>query len=159
MCEDPLLIKPLLSLAPSANISPGPNGERHVSPVQLSPACADVCGNVSNLIVGFRGETALHKAAASCQWSICHYLVEAGASLMKTDLQVLTWNAQSALWRRSSLDSSHSAESAHSFSLLSFLSARLAGGSGGGGVMAVKASQKRPCHPKNLKKNLDFISL
>uniref|UniRef100_A0A672ZID7 Diacylglycerol kinase n=1 Tax=Sphaeramia orbicularis TaxID=375764 RepID=A0A672ZID7_9TELE len=33
------------------------------------------------------GETALHKAATSCQRSICHYLVEAGASLMKTDLQ------------------------------------------------------------------------
>ncbi|XP_029283010.1 diacylglycerol kinase zeta-like isoform X2 [Cottoperca gobio] len=33
------------------------------------------------------GETALHKAASSCQRSICHYLVEAGASIMKTDLQ------------------------------------------------------------------------
>uniref|UniRef100_A0A7N9AQF7 Diacylglycerol kinase n=1 Tax=Mastacembelus armatus TaxID=205130 RepID=A0A7N9AQF7_9TELE len=33
------------------------------------------------------GETALHKAAASCQSSICRYLVEAGASLTKTDLQ------------------------------------------------------------------------
>uniref|UniRef100_A0AAQ4PSD9 Diacylglycerol kinase n=1 Tax=Gasterosteus aculeatus aculeatus TaxID=481459 RepID=A0AAQ4PSD9_GASAC len=33
------------------------------------------------------GETALHKAASSSQRSICHYLVEAGASLMKTDLQ------------------------------------------------------------------------
>ncbi|KAK9516078.1 hypothetical protein VZT92_024038 [Zoarces viviparus] len=33
------------------------------------------------------GETALHKAASSCQRSICHYLVEAGASLMKSDLQ------------------------------------------------------------------------
>ncbi|XP_014849453.1 PREDICTED: diacylglycerol kinase zeta isoform X2 [Poecilia mexicana] len=33
------------------------------------------------------GETALHKAAALCQRSICHFLVEAGASLMKTDLQ------------------------------------------------------------------------
>uniref|UniRef100_A0A8C8DWX7 Diacylglycerol kinase zeta n=1 Tax=Oryzias sinensis TaxID=183150 RepID=A0A8C8DWX7_9TELE len=35
----------------------------------------------------FRGATVLHKAAASCQRSICHFLVEAGASLMKTDLQ------------------------------------------------------------------------
>ncbi|XP_053175276.1 diacylglycerol kinase zeta [Scomber japonicus] len=33
------------------------------------------------------GETALHKAASSCQMSICRSLVEAGASLMKTDLQ------------------------------------------------------------------------
>lgn len=35
-----------------------------------------------------RGDTALHKAATSCQRSICHFLVDAGASLMKTDLQV-----------------------------------------------------------------------
>lgn len=33
------------------------------------------------------GETALHRAATLCQRTICHYLVEAGASLMKTDLQ------------------------------------------------------------------------
>ncbi|KAK0135070.1 Diacylglycerol kinase zeta [Merluccius polli] len=32
-------------------------------------------------------ETALHRAASLCQRTICHYLVEAGASLMKTDLQ------------------------------------------------------------------------
>uniref|UniRef100_A0A6Q2ZD89 Diacylglycerol kinase n=1 Tax=Esox lucius TaxID=8010 RepID=A0A6Q2ZD89_ESOLU len=34
-----------------------------------------------------KGETVLHKAASLCQRTICHYLVEAGASLMKTDLQ------------------------------------------------------------------------
>ncbi|XP_076846989.1 diacylglycerol kinase zeta isoform X2 [Brachyhypopomus gauderio] len=34
-----------------------------------------------------RGETALHKAAALCQRTICGYLVEAGASLVKADLQ------------------------------------------------------------------------
>uniref|UniRef100_G3PRK2 Diacylglycerol kinase n=1 Tax=Gasterosteus aculeatus aculeatus TaxID=481459 RepID=G3PRK2_GASAC len=34
------------------------------------------------------GETVLHRAASLCQRTICHYLVEAGASLMKTDLQV-----------------------------------------------------------------------
>ncbi|XP_065145529.1 diacylglycerol kinase zeta isoform X3 [Paramisgurnus dabryanus] len=33
------------------------------------------------------GETVLHKAASLCHRTICHYLVEAGASLMKTDLQ------------------------------------------------------------------------
>ncbi|KAF7646746.1 hypothetical protein LDENG_00183160 [Lucifuga dentata] len=33
------------------------------------------------------GETVLHRAASLCQRTICHYLVEAGASLMKTDLQ------------------------------------------------------------------------
>lgn len=34
------------------------------------------------------GETVLHRAASLCHRTICHYLVEAGASLMKTDLQV-----------------------------------------------------------------------
>lgn len=33
-------------------------------------------------------ETSLHQAAALRQRTICHYIVEAGASLMKTDLQV-----------------------------------------------------------------------
>ncbi|KAK5901519.1 hypothetical protein CesoFtcFv8_006879 [Champsocephalus esox] len=33
------------------------------------------------------GETALHKAVSSSQRTICHLLVEAGASLTKTDLQ------------------------------------------------------------------------
>ncbi|XP_017562165.1 diacylglycerol kinase zeta isoform X2 [Pygocentrus nattereri] len=33
------------------------------------------------------GETALHKAAALCHRTICGYLVDAGASLIKTDLQ------------------------------------------------------------------------
>ncbi|XP_029300392.1 diacylglycerol kinase zeta-like isoform X2 [Cottoperca gobio] len=33
------------------------------------------------------GETVLHRAATLCHRTICHYLVEAGASLMKTDLQ------------------------------------------------------------------------
>uniref|UniRef100_A0A669F2J1 Diacylglycerol kinase n=1 Tax=Oreochromis niloticus TaxID=8128 RepID=A0A669F2J1_ORENI len=32
------------------------------------------------------GETVLHQAASLCHRTICHYLVEAGASLMKTDL-------------------------------------------------------------------------
>ncbi|XP_060932322.1 diacylglycerol kinase zeta [Limanda limanda] len=33
------------------------------------------------------GETALHKAATCCQRMMCHFLVEGGASLSKTDLQ------------------------------------------------------------------------
>ncbi|XP_061153508.1 diacylglycerol kinase zeta-like isoform X4 [Syngnathus typhle] len=33
------------------------------------------------------GETVLHRAASLCHRTICHYLVEAGASLMKTDMQ------------------------------------------------------------------------
>lgn len=35
------------------------------------------------------GETSLHQAAALRHRTICHYIVEAGASLMKTDLQVM----------------------------------------------------------------------
>uniref|UniRef100_A0A8C6SW56 Diacylglycerol kinase n=1 Tax=Neogobius melanostomus TaxID=47308 RepID=A0A8C6SW56_9GOBI len=42
------------------------------------------------------GETALHKAASSCQRTICHFLVEAGASLMKTDLQTPKQRAEKA---------------------------------------------------------------
>ncbi|XP_057686535.1 diacylglycerol kinase zeta-like isoform X1 [Corythoichthys intestinalis] len=34
-----------------------------------------------------KGETVLHRAASLCHRTICHYLVEAGASLMKTDMQ------------------------------------------------------------------------
>ncbi|XP_056286740.1 diacylglycerol kinase zeta-like [Pseudoliparis swirei] len=37
-----------------------------------------------------QGETVLHLAASLCHRTICHYLVEAGASLMKTDLQVVS---------------------------------------------------------------------
>lgn len=86
MCEDPLLMECFPSL--SANVSPGHHGERNVSPVQLPPPAGWCVCAVSNVVVGFRGETALHKAASSCQRSICHYLVEGGASLLKTDLQV-----------------------------------------------------------------------
>lgn len=39
-------------------------------------------------VISSSGETVLHKAASLCHRTICHYLVEAGASLMKTDLQV-----------------------------------------------------------------------
>ncbi|XP_064432607.1 diacylglycerol kinase zeta isoform X7 [Mirounga angustirostris] len=39
------------------------------------------------LPAGPRGETCLHQAAALGQRTICHYIVEAGASLMKTDQQ------------------------------------------------------------------------
>lgn len=47
------------------------------------------------------GETCLHQAAALGQRTICHYIVEAGASLMKTDQQVSPpshmWGAWAAL--------------------------------------------------------------
>ncbi|TRY85769.1 hypothetical protein DNTS_014580 [Danionella cerebrum] len=43
------------------------------------------------------GETVLHKAASLCHRTICHYLVEAGASLMKTDLQD-SWLLLSSSW-------------------------------------------------------------
>ncbi|XP_065808346.1 diacylglycerol kinase zeta-like [Labrus bergylta] len=41
------------------------------------------------LYILHRGETVLHRAASLSQRTICHYLVQAGASLIKTDLQEL----------------------------------------------------------------------
>uniref|UniRef100_A0A672ME14 Diacylglycerol kinase n=1 Tax=Sinocyclocheilus grahami TaxID=75366 RepID=A0A672ME14_SINGR len=61
------------------------------------PACSAGPSPLS-LCFLFRGETALHKAAALCQRTICCYLVEAGASLMKTDLQVRTFKWTSYLY-------------------------------------------------------------
>lgn len=46
------------------------------------------CFWLVSTVLPHSGETVLHKAASLCQRTICHYLVEAGASLMKTDLQV-----------------------------------------------------------------------
>ncbi|XP_041917096.1 diacylglycerol kinase zeta isoform X1 [Alosa sapidissima] len=43
--------------------------------------------DILDVTEGENGETVLHKAASLCHRTICHYLVEAGASLMKTDLQ------------------------------------------------------------------------
>lgn len=56
------------------------------------------------------GETCLHQAAALGQRTICHYIVEAGASLMKTDQQV-SRGAERARrnLRRQSQPSPHSA--------------------------------------------------
>uniref|UniRef100_A0A6Q2XF29 Diacylglycerol kinase n=1 Tax=Esox lucius TaxID=8010 RepID=A0A6Q2XF29_ESOLU len=44
------------------------------------------CNEIVKYILD-HGETALHKAAFMRRRTICHYLVEAGASLMKTDLR------------------------------------------------------------------------
>ncbi|XP_037618140.1 diacylglycerol kinase zeta-like isoform X2 [Sebastes umbrosus] len=49
----------------------------------LDNAPSDLLDVTENL----HGETVLHRAASLCHRTICHYLVEAGASLMKTDLQ------------------------------------------------------------------------
>lgn len=49
-----------------------------------------------------RGETVLHRAASLCHRTICHYLVEAGASLMKTDLQVGSYTCV-FIWREQHL--------------------------------------------------------
>ncbi|XP_069573314.1 diacylglycerol kinase zeta-like isoform X2 [Brachyistius frenatus] len=43
--------------------------------------------NLLDVTERLHGETVLHRAATLCHRTICHYLVEAGASLMKTDLQ------------------------------------------------------------------------
>ncbi|XP_065807854.1 diacylglycerol kinase zeta-like [Labrus bergylta] len=47
------------------------------------------------LYILHRGETVLHRAASLSQRTICHYLVQAGASLIKTDLQDDEINQQS----------------------------------------------------------------
>lgn len=52
-----------------------------VALIFLSVSLSECTGTTS-------GETVLHQAAALCHRTICHYLVEAGASLMKTDMQV-----------------------------------------------------------------------
>ncbi|XP_075999789.1 diacylglycerol kinase zeta isoform X2 [Genypterus blacodes] len=44
-------------------------------------------GDLLDVTEKIHGETVLHRAASLCQRTICHYLVEAGASLMKTDIQ------------------------------------------------------------------------
>ncbi|KAM7375420.1 hypothetical protein PAMA_014495 [Pampus argenteus] len=44
-------------------------------------------GDLLDVTEKLHGETVLHRAASLCHRTICHYLVEAGASLMKTDLQ------------------------------------------------------------------------
>ncbi|XP_061538748.1 diacylglycerol kinase zeta-like isoform X1 [Phycodurus eques] len=43
--------------------------------------------NLIDVTEHIHGETVLHRAASLCHRTICHYLVEAGASLMKTDMQ------------------------------------------------------------------------
>uniref|UniRef100_H2S4D1 Diacylglycerol kinase n=1 Tax=Takifugu rubripes TaxID=31033 RepID=H2S4D1_TAKRU len=48
--------------------------------------CPETTGEMT-LKHHINGETVLHQAAALCHRTICHYLVEAGASLMKTDMQ------------------------------------------------------------------------
>ena len=50
--------------------------------------CVSVSLSLSACAGTTSGETVLHRAASLCQRTICHYLVEAGASLMKTDMQV-----------------------------------------------------------------------
>ncbi|XP_065147564.1 diacylglycerol kinase zeta isoform X3 [Paramisgurnus dabryanus] len=49
--------------------------------IENAPSC------ILDVMEKATGKTALHKAAALCQRTICGYLVDAGASLMKTDLQ------------------------------------------------------------------------
>ncbi|KAM9327945.1 diacylglycerol kinase zeta-like isoform 3-T3 [Pholidichthys leucotaenia] len=58
-------------------------GSKEVVRYILDNASADLLDVTEKL----HGETVLHRAASLCHRTICHYLVEAGASLMKTDLQ------------------------------------------------------------------------
>ena len=50
------------------------------------------CMTCCILLCGFRGQTALHKAAWYQRRTICHMLVAAGASLTRLDFQVLNNN-------------------------------------------------------------------
>ncbi|KAG7236082.1 hypothetical protein INR49_001363 [Caranx melampygus] len=58
-------------------------GSKEIVRYILDNAPADLLDVTEKL----NGETVLHRAASLCHRTICHYLVEAGASLMKTDLQ------------------------------------------------------------------------
>ncbi|XP_064432605.1 diacylglycerol kinase zeta isoform X5 [Mirounga angustirostris] len=60
------------------------------------------------LPAGPRGETCLHQAAALGQRTICHYIVEAGASLMKTDQQLFF--SSPATWMEGPLPSPQAPE-------------------------------------------------
>ncbi|XP_073318459.1 diacylglycerol kinase zeta-like isoform X3 [Pagrus major] len=53
----------------------------------LSSVCFPAPSDLLDVTEKLHGETVLHRAASLCHRTICHYLVEAGASLMKTDLQ------------------------------------------------------------------------
>uniref|UniRef100_A0A4W6CRS2 Diacylglycerol kinase n=1 Tax=Lates calcarifer TaxID=8187 RepID=A0A4W6CRS2_LATCA len=46
-----------------------------------------ILDNDVKMMLSHANSTVLHRAASLCHRTICHYLVEAGASLMKTDLQ------------------------------------------------------------------------
>lgn len=61
--------------------------ERYV--VRFGGTCLRVCLGVIWLFV-CRGDTALHKAASEKLHAVCRLLVEAGASLKKTNFQVVT---------------------------------------------------------------------
>ncbi|XP_065808340.1 uncharacterized protein [Labrus bergylta] len=57
------------------------------SPITVSSDVFLAPSDLLDVTEKLQGETVLHRAASLCQRTICHYLVEAGASLMKTDLQ------------------------------------------------------------------------
>uniref|UniRef100_A0A8C5BZ15 Diacylglycerol kinase n=1 Tax=Gadus morhua TaxID=8049 RepID=A0A8C5BZ15_GADMO len=68
----------------STRPGPGPLGSGSEGRGEGWENRVSVSDSVSDSVAG---ETALHRAASLCLRTICHYLVEAGASLMKTDLQ------------------------------------------------------------------------
>lgn len=71
--------------------SPRTLSGQHGVPLPLSSNSCPFCwllGSVHKQPLPPSGETCLHQAAALGQRTICHYIVEAGASLMKTDQQV-----------------------------------------------------------------------
>ncbi|XP_072473779.1 diacylglycerol kinase zeta isoform X7 [Notamacropus eugenii] len=63
-------------------------GSKEIVRYLLDHAPTEIIDAVEEKCCLCSGETSLHQAAALRQRTICHYIVEAGASLMKTDLQV-----------------------------------------------------------------------
>uniref|UniRef100_A0A4W4F954 Diacylglycerol kinase n=1 Tax=Electrophorus electricus TaxID=8005 RepID=A0A4W4F954_ELEEL len=82
---------PILCCSPSARRLMSHSTFSAHSSCFFSLDCSDLFAWLAKLsghaFISCSGETVLHKAASLCQRTICHYLVEAGASLMKTDLQ------------------------------------------------------------------------
>uniref|UniRef100_A0A8B9HE83 Diacylglycerol kinase n=1 Tax=Astyanax mexicanus TaxID=7994 RepID=A0A8B9HE83_ASTMX len=97
--DELFILDPELVVTETVSTSPGmpdlvdSSGENSSAQRKFSLFCSKHRAHFSLLSISLRhslfrsGETVLHKAASMCQRTICHYLVEAGASLMKTDLQ------------------------------------------------------------------------
>lgn len=76
--------------SPGLTMGQAPSAARGMSlTCSTCPLLACLGGTPHIFFLPHSGETSLHQAAALRHRTICHYIVEAGASLMKTDLQVM----------------------------------------------------------------------